>query len=285
MSRKVDHTNTVCIKCGRKDTYVNPKGRSEWFSDTDKNGMRTGRYVCSYCYRGIGAPRIKKDTSNRKCCICGKGETFVDNSEYAHWLKEYNERKVFTGRYICTKCDAEKRNKDGNSYRNLIKSMTMSRLEELSIEDNKGKGLIGEAIIGKVRGLKVLGIETGNINFKFDLSTDKEYGIIQSKLRKPLYGDWKIYLGRDDDFDTLLVLCMDKYMKNVVRVYAIPKKELKGLTGITLCKNPLPSVGSKWEKFMIDEKPYDGTYQNIILHLKHKKFGIEKIKKWLDNLE
>jgi len=36
---KVDHSNTVCVKCGRKDTYINPQGEPTWFSDIDKNGI------------------------------------------------------------------------------------------------------------------------------------------------------------------------------------------------------------------------------------------------------
>jgi len=192
--------------------------------------------------------------SNRKCCICGNSDTYVDIDGVAHWLKEYNERKVFTGRYICTKCNSEKRNSDKNSYANLIKSMTKSRIGDLSIRDNKGKGLIGEAVIAKVRGLKILGIETGNINYEFDLSIDKEYGTIQSKLRMPRYGDWEVHLEKHN-FDVLFISCVDKNMENIVRNYAVHKNELKGLTGITIPGNPLPSRGSKWEKFRIEEKP------------------------------
>lgn len=279
---KVDHSKTACVKCGRKETYINPQGKAIWFSDVDKNGRRTGKYVCNNCYRNIGKPRTKIDMSNRKCCICGTSDTFVGSDGYAHWLKEYNERKIFTGRYICVRCDAEKRNNNENSYHNLIKLMTKSRMENLSIEDNKGKGLIGEAIIAKVLGLKILGIETGNINFEFDLSIDKQYKMIESKIRRPLYGDWKVHLSEYHNFDTLFILCMDNDMKNIVRVYVIPKNELNELTGITLYRNPTPTIGSKWEKFIIDEKPYNDAYQDLIQFIKHDKFGIKKIKKWLE---
>lgn len=281
-SPKIDHSKTICVKCGRKETCINPQGNAIWFSDMDKKGRHTGKYVCYNCHRGIYKLGNKIDMSNRKCCMCGKGDTFVGNDGYAHWLKEYNERNIFTGRYICVRCDSEKRNNNENSYNNLIKLMTMSRMENLSIEDNKGKGLIGEAVIAKVLGLKILGIEAGNLHFEFDLSIDKQYNMIESKIRRPLYGDWKVHLSEYHNFDTLFILCMDNAMKNIVRVYAIPKDELDGLTGITLLRNPTPSIGSKWEKFIIDEKPYNDAYQDLIQFIKDNKFGIEKIKRWME---
>jgi hypothetical protein len=153
----------------------------------------------------------------------------------------------------------------------------------LGIDSETGKGLIGEAIIAKVRKLEIVAIKSNNFRSKFDLSVDEEYRNIQVKIAAPQYGDWYASIGKDHSFDTLFGLCMDKSMKNVKRTYIIPVLELLGVSTISFRKCPHPSVGSKWEKFRIDEKPYNDVCQSLMLYLKGKKcFGVDDVSKWLE---
>lgn len=48
-------------------------------------------------------------------------------------------------------------------------------------------------------------------------------------------------------------------MKNIERMYAIPEGELGKVTGVSIVK----SNNSRWEKFRIDERPYNDTYHKM----------------------
>lgn len=122
---------------------------------------------------------------------------------------------------MCTRCDSKERGKFPNSRNNVIKSIANSRNSLLDIDSNTAKGLIGEAVIAKVRNIEVISIKSDNFRTRFDLSLDPEYGIIQSKLRSPYYGDWLVSIDRDQYFDTLFALCMDNGMTNIKKIYAV----------------------------------------------------------------
>lgn len=116
-----------------------------------------------------------------------------------------------------------------------------------------------------------------NFRTRFDLSLDPEYDIIQSRLRSPYYGDWLVSI-REQYFDTLFALCMSNGMADIKGIYAIPQKELRNTTAIRICRN------SKWKKFRISEKQYNDAYHSLMSYLKNRKyFGMEDIKKWLDD--
>mgnify|MGYP003394172791 CR=1 FL=1 len=77
-----------------------------------------------------------------------------------------------------------------------------SRYDYLNKDSETGKGLIGEAVIAKVRCLDIITIKLDKFNSKFDLSHDQEYYMIQSKIRRPYYGEWSIAFGMEHNFDT-----------------------------------------------------------------------------------
>lgn len=58
---------------------------------------------------------------------------------------------------------------------------------------------------------------------------------------------------------------MDRYIpwKNVERIYAIPEIDVYGKRSITIYKYPSPSLGSKWEDYILDEKPFNESYHNL----------------------
>lgn len=196
-----------------------------------------------------------------KCCICGGDSTYINRNGYPEWRK-FPDVKRWDGKsYLCKSCYSKEYMKLPDSHHNLMKKVTDFRTGNLGSKTKTGKGFIGEQIVAKVRKLKNCCIETDIFNFKFDLSKDPEYGMIQVKLRVSCYGDWYIKFGIEHNFDTLFVLCMDKNMKNVERVYTIPEEELYGMKSLTI----MGSENSKWEMFRIDEKPYNEAYQNMKL--------------------
>ncbi len=180
---------------------------------------------------------IKVDHTNTKCCRCGNAET-TQGFGSPRWYRYYDEKGNWDG--ISYHCDA-------------------------------WKGLIGEAVIAKVRGLEIICIISDNFNSRYDLSNTL-YNRIQAKFRMPYYGDWPIEFGIEHNFD---VLCISKDMKHVDRTYAIPEKELSGKHMLKIVKNK-----KRWEDFRIDEKPYDDMFYSIMEFLKDRKyFGIDDVKK------
>src|SRR3989338_9612420 len=105
---------------------------------------------------------------------------------YPDWRRYKYRKEGWDGKsYICTRCESKERQRLPDSRNNAIKAIANSRNSLLDIDSNTAKGLIGEAIIAKVRDLEVISIKLDNFRTRFDLSLDSEYDIIQSKLRSP----------------------------------------------------------------------------------------------------
>lgn len=224
--------------------------------------------------------KLVDDSELRTCCKCNSRDTTIyDGHESWH---HHKCEKDCCSRILCHNCYTAEHHKSPGGWVTLINSLSNHKIGSLRIESETGKGLIGEAVIAKVRGLEIVAIKQDNFRAKLDLSFDNEYHNIQVKTSTPHYGDLYASLGKDYNFDTLFGLCIDKNMKNIVRVYAIAEEELHGIQNISFRRSPHPSIGSKWERFRIDEKSYNDTYQNLMLYLKGDKyFGIEDINKWL----
>lgn len=211
----------------------------------------------------------------QKVCCIHRDNKNARGDDITKWRKHKCDREDCTG-YVCYRCFMKY---DPNSHYNMIKSIANSRSGQLDKYVATGRGLIGEAIIAKVRELEIISIKLDKFNTRFDLSRDTEYGMIQSKFKIPWFADWYAHFGLDHYFDTLFFQCVSKNMKDVERLYAIPEDELYGITTISVY-NGIKS--SKWEKFRIDERPYNECYHSIMLYLKDKRyFGISDIKKWL----
>lgn len=290
-----DEDKKICVLCGSTESYKFSKLRNA-------NGSWDGKsYKCERC-RGllknygtvdkgkIEQIQIKYRESKRKllaverkCCECGGRETHNRESGHKDWYLKYDINENWTGEYICNKCYSIEYQKRTNSQRSLMKDMTKSRIGELYKYNGLGIGLIGEAVIAKIRGLDIISIKTDKFNAKFDFSRDPKYGIIQAKIRNmqeslgsQIYEFWTLHIS-NYDFDYLFVLCISFDMKNIERLYIIPRNEI-GIMSISIYRND-----SKWEKFRVDEKLYDDMYQNLISFLGDKnRFGIEDIKEWMD---
>ena len=227
--------------------------------------------------------RNKKNFSVRICCVCKSPETGKNFNGNPHWYNCTCNNIDCTG-YLCSVCKARHYNDLPDSYININKLISNSRTCQLAVNSETGKGLIGEAVIAKVRKLEIISIKLNNFKSKFDLTRDVEHGMIQSKLRQLYYGDWITYIGTEHIFDTLFYICISKDMKDIERIYIIPQTELYGIQTVKIIRNPSSSKILKWDKYNVDPKPYNDAYHSLMEFLKDKKyFGIEDIKKWLND--
>lgn len=117
------------------------------------------------------------------------------------------------------------------------------------------KEYIGDIVTIKVRRLKGCSLNINEYLYKFSMTPDPEYGIIKTKFKNIRDTDGKISVLTTKDFDTLFVILLNKGQGTIENVYAIPKKELEGKRIITIA-----DVKSIYEKFKIDEKPYNDVY-------------------------
>lgn len=272
-----------CSRCNKDLSIGNDHGL-RYFDE--KGNWDCKSYTCRKCHiwierhgryskddiRNLQRQYFSEKRDRKICCNCKASPT----SYFCNC-----GRLECTG-YICRTCYI----KSPDSQQYLLKQIANCRNSQIDKFGTRGIGLIGEATIAKVRKLDILSIKLDNFDYKYDLSPDAEYGIIQAKFKILLYGEWKIGIG-PHNFDTLLVLCADKKGNIIERVYAIPKVEVYDISkGIGLHKNPSPSIGSKYDKFQIDPKEYDNSYRDLIIYLKDKRyFGIDDIIAWLNKEE
>lgn len=266
-----------CGRCGRLDTYIDKKGNPIWL--IFKNG-----YICSRCntrmwkHGYISEEKIiekRKEYSDMKrnkyfegriCCICGLDKTYMKGDTPVWSTHDVCNYDNCTG-FICASCSYKSKSK----LRNGI--FTLS-----DIFDGDITWFIGECVVCKTVNVKNRNIEENNFWSKTDTLKHQIYGYIEIKTVGLNEGKWQATIGRHE-FDSLIILCMDKGNKKVKRVYII--SDIKGLNGISLYENTRLTI-SKWEEFRIDEKLYDDNYQNLLLYLKDKEFfGIEDLNNWL----
>lgn len=283
MQLKPNHKNTVCHKCGTKDTYIDPNRGPDWRRYKDKYGNWDGKsYLCYGCYFNIGKPRISKH-ENTVCCKCGGKDTYINNNGKINWLRNYDEKGQWDRKsYLCTYCYDKRRQSLPDSQNNLMKSIANCRTGNVSIYDEKGKGIIGQAVAAKTLKIEDLNIKMDNFIYAIDLGRHCEHGYIEVKTRTLKNGKWSIRSYQMRDFDNILILCMDTYepWKDVERVYIIPWAEAIKRSGLTIVRDPSRDVW--YYEFRVDEKPFNDNYHSLISYLNDRKyFGVEDIKKWL----
>ena len=220
------------------------------------------------------------DDISIKCLKCNGNDTYVQPGYSPDWRKyrgEDNKQEWDGKSFLCKKCYSKIYSSLPESQCNIIKRLSNLRVGQLAIHSKRGKGLIAEAVIAKIRKLEIIGIKSDNFNSKIDLSFDLEYGIIQVKSRISYYGDWMVRYDLEE-FDTLFVLCLNKDGRDIERMYAVPERLLYGTISLTI----MGSCNSKYEKYRIDERPYNDVYHNLMEYLRGREyFGIEDIIKWL----
>lgn len=297
MAIKVNHTNTKCCICGSSESYIKyidyntKKPVYLWYREYDKNydGDWTGRYLCNKCWnkespnsfdniqKSLRDKRIRKYKYN-KSNTCDRCREKLGDRVY----REYDDKGYWTKGWLCNKCYK----KDDNEER-FIKDHKIGNLDPYS---TSGKGYISETIVCKARGIKSLNIENDNWKSPIDHSTDPELGILQTKcaLYNPILKNWhngSLLNEYGKRFDHIILLCFDEYMKNVLRIYIIPKFELDGETTIFVAldwsKLRRKSKFEKLEKYRINNKYYNDVYhsldENDLRGIRHVKSFIKSI--------
>lgn len=210
--------------------------------------------------------KIQKDRKCGRCGICGSDKTYMKGDTPVWSTHDVCNYDNCTG-FICASCSYKSKSKLRNGR------FTLS-----DIFDGDITWFIGECVVCKTINVKNRNIEENNFWSKTDTLKHQIYGYIEIKTVGLNEGKWQATIGRHE-FDSLIILCMDKGNKKVKRVYII--SDIKGLNGISLYENTRLTI-SKWEEFRIDEKLYDDNYQNLLLYLKDKEFfGIEDLNNWL----
>lgn len=229
----------------------------------------------------------KTDFTGIICCKCGSDKTYVRPSGRPEWYRHYDKEGNWDWKsWLCHKCYMKKQNYLPGSHQNIQRDFARIRIGQLSIDKEKGKSTITEAVVQKARRCKSYNIDTDNFNSEFDLYLDPEYNIIQVKSAtySHIYGWWSFKGVNVGNADNVFLVCMDNMWNNVEKMYVVPKetieKRIKHDSGITIAKNP--SRISQYFEFEISAKPYNDAYHSLIAFLKNRKyFGIEDIKKWL----
>ncbi len=269
-----------CIKCGNTETYIRSTGYECWVRYYDKDGKWDGKsYMCNSCDQRTRQEAISNEIKHiknerfkeRKCIKCESIDT-------SHWFSCYDENGNKTNMFLCSKCYMKVYNREPYSHNSIKKYMCncrfntdvgLSKFDEFSERD---KGRIGEDIASYTLGVDNQNDISNNYNSLYDLVCHQIYGRIEVKTASfdIMNKSWDGTVDIDHNFDTLVILCMDneKPWRHVKRVYIIPEdcSELYGKRYVCIYENP--SRESKWEKFRVDEKPYNDTYHKMDMYIK-----------------
>lgn len=247
-----------------------------WYKYPNKNNWDGKSFWCNICYsrnyrkendnwkRVDNPKRLYKISEGTKCYICGNIATIRHKDNNGNWDKKS---------FVCNTCyqrgyrtrhpDIVKR------HNNELSRASNWKNGELDPYTSSGRGYIVEQFSCKTLGLENLNIKNNTFRAKCDTTRHVKYGNIQIKgaSYNTMERSWNRTIGEEQIFDTLLMVLMDKYMpwKNVKKVYAIPEIDVYGLRSITIFDKPSPSIGSKWDRFVIDEKPFNNTYHNLTI--------------------
>lgn len=267
MSKKYSRYNAtnICDIC--KKNELKPKFA---LKEKNKAGDWTGRWMCRDCYNDMKRLTYQKVKKVQKtyyaiCQICGKEIFTTQRIRYTlNGLGLFDSNGIWDRKsYICTYCHE---NLPGG-YAFLIKQMRQWRNKKLDLESTTGLGYLGEKIFCDTRNAINCNIEEDNFCANYD-AIDKEYGNCQIKLSVYNDIDNRWTTGKIDfkpNCNKVVIICMDKNLKHVDRVYIIPQIVIieRGITtAIGIYKNN--NIGW-YEDYRVDEKSYDNIYQNMDL--------------------
>lgn len=275
--------NKKCVKCGSIETYINPEGYDLWARFYDNVGKWDGKsYLCNLCSQRVKQELVSREIKRikekrlieRKCVLCECAKTI-------RWYKYYEDKK-WLGRYLCKKCYMKNYNAEYNCHNNIKKSLRNCRICDIDLSKfetftENEKGRIGEDIVAETLNLENQNIISDNYTAPFDLVDS--HGIrfqIKISTFDNVNRNWDFTIGYEHKFDILIILCMDKERpwKDVKRVYVIPEKcnELYGKRYISIFEG----IESKWERYRVDEEPYNDAYHRLILEKYSVLIKIEK---------
>lgn len=228
-------------------------GKPRWVTTDEDGNINKNPTIEQLKLAIYDKSRNKKSRIGCKCCKCGRTDTYIKRDGTPVWRSCVCDRPGCT-RILCAWCNWKEENrkyKPGDW-----------RSGELDRYSPPGKGFVGAQTVAKTLGLDDCNIIMDNFCFYVDLSKHSIYGYVEVKTSsfdiERRY--WKCANVGTHKFDTLIIICMDQYKpwKNVLRIYAILANELMSQDSVSIGAN-----GSKWDKFRIDEKPFNDTYHKM----------------------
>ena len=215
----------------------------------------------------------RSNTEGRTCCICGNSETFVDSKGREHWSYHRDEEGKWTGNWLCNTCrmNTKEMKKYYKDRYDDIKYISDCRNALINIKSERCKGCIGVQICATTVGVEDLNIQMDNFRYYVDLDKHTKYGFIEVKTAtfNKRDGRWYFYDIHKENFDTVLLVCMDQHgpWKNVLRMYAIPSDKITTSTTITIYDTPSIRHPRWYEEFEIDAKPFNDTYHKMNINI------------------
>ena len=140
----------------------------------------------------------------------------------------------------------------------LTKEIIENDLRQFVYNVRRKRDYVGDLIVIKARGIKNCRLSLYRSRPRFDPLLDQDYGIIRPLFRTSYHREYKVTIGRNRDFDTLLDICINRDRMSVETVFAIKKEEIIEKSHITITEN-----GETYKKFRVDEKPYTKIYDYI----------------------
>lgn len=194
--------------------------------------------------------------------------------------KEYRNG-IWTGKWLCKDCYSKDRyfrvvKSDPNNYHNALKALANSRTGNLNRFTAFGKMIIGEWITSKTLKIKDLNIERDHFTEPIDHSNHPIYGNIDTKICSyDNINDFWSFGHITHNFDNLCAICMDDQEPwiKVERAYMILEEKIKGKT-VTIVSDP--SKGGLYERYRIDDRPFNDTYQSADIPMYFSPFDLWK---------
>jgi len=266
-----------CAICGNTKSRIF-SGKEYWTREYDKFGHPY--HICYECELEkdrLETKKIREQIINKRvCCTCGSNETYVDNSGRKVWLKyrgDDNKKEWDRKSWLCNKCHKKIISHLPDSLHNLIKLMRDCRSKDIDLRKfsdltDRQRGDIIEDIVTMAYNINNYNKETDNYSSPFD-ATHPEYGKLQIKgasfdIKR---GIWYINIGDGQDFDILIILCMDSKepWENVERAYMIPYDFVLDQKSVTITRDSLR--GCKWDEFRTDKKIFNDAYHNMEIYI------------------
>lgn len=194
-----------------------------------------------------------------------EGRTTKLYTKHAH--HELDEKRDWTGRWLCSSCYGKNERKNNpNCLDNEKKSLSDRRTGNQNPNSSNVTGdnfeeltCIWRSTVSTIP-VENLNIKNDNYEFPIDHSRDSELGILQTKGRSydPTRKYWNQSLldlcdtvQRGFEFDNLIFYCASKNREYIERIYIIPKKEIFNRTNVSIYKN---TVDGWYEKYRVTDK-------------------------------
>lgn len=209
-----------------------------------------------------------------KCCV--HGEIIIGKGF------KYPNKKNWDGHsFACNTCYQRRYRLDNPDiiklHNNELHKTSSWENGELDPYSEKGRGYIIEQFVCKPLGVKNLNVESNTSCAKYDTTKHDIFGNIQIKGSTFNGHYYMTNIRMEEEFDTLIFVCTDRYIpwKNVRKMYAIPSIELIGETNIYIYEDwsklryssgcQRISKFERLEKYRIDEKHFNESYQNLTI--------------------